>query len=114
MHGWTKGARWTTLIWHRIQYYLRKQKVWTVAGGADGPVFDLQSVAKIKTLLMDGESDRLEFEKVEGIKIPIKCWHWNAPYEEIDPPILELISLGITAESGSGVGVSANVDVSAP
>jgi hypothetical protein len=114
MHGYTKGARLCTLIWWRVQHYMRKQKMFNLGAGADGPVFDLQTVAKIRLLEMDGASDRLEFETVEGIKIPLKCWHGWAPYEEVDPTILSTITLGITSEEGSGVGVSANVDVSAP
>jgi hypothetical protein len=110
-HGFTKGSRLCTLIWWRINYWLKKQKLYTTAAGADGPTFDLQAVSKIRLLEIDGESDRVEFDKVEGIKIPLKVWHGNAPYEEIDPTTLELITLGITSEEGSGVGVSANVDV---
>jgi hypothetical protein len=110
MHGFTKGDRLKSLIWWRIQHYLMYQRLPI----DDGYTFDLQAVSKIRTLEMDGETEWLAFDSVEGIKIPLKCWHGWAPYEEIDPTILELVTLGITSEAGSGVGVNANVDVSAP
>jgi len=111
LHGFTKGQRYSSLIWWRIQYWLKKQKWFTLPAGASGPSYDLQDVGKIRLLEFDGSSDRVEFAQVEGIKIPIKVWHGYAPYHEADPPILELLTLGITSEEGSGVGVSANVDV---
>ena len=114
LHGFTKGSRFCSLVWWTLHKYLYNQKLWTVAAGADGPTFDLQDVSKIRLLEMDGVSTRVEYAEVEGITIPLKCWHGFAPYEEIDPAILELVTVGITSEEGMGVGVDADVDVSAP
>ena len=110
IHGYTKGQRLTTLIWWRIQYYLKHQQL-PAEVPTDEATFDLQGVSKIRTVEMNGSSDRFEFEKVEGMRIPLTVWHGYAPYEAIDPPIMELISLGITSEAGSGVGVEADIDV---
>ena len=110
MHGLTKGDRLCTLIWWRIKHHLSRQKL----GDSDAPTFDLQAVSKIRTITMDGSSERVIYDIVQGIKIPLTVWHGNAPYEEVDPAVLDLITLGITSEDGAGVGVSANVDVSAP
>jgi hypothetical protein len=106
-HGFTKGARLCSLIWWRIKHWLSVQQL----PATGDSVFDFQAVSKIRTLEIDGSSDRVEFDNVEGIKIPLKVWHGHAPYEEVTPTTLELISLGITSEEGSGVGVSADVDV---
>ena len=113
MHGFTKGSRLSTLIWWRLQYYLKHQTL-PPCVASDDVTFDLQSVSGIRTVEMLGESDRLEFDKVEGFRQPLKIWHGEAPYAKIPPATLDLIQLGITAEAGSGVGVSADVDVSAP
>jgi len=108
--GPTKGQRWCTLIWWRLQYLLKHQTLPTEVPD-DEVVFDLQSVSKIRTVEMDGSDQRFEFEDIEGMRIPLKVWHGYAPYEQIDPPTMELIELGITSEAGSGVGVEADVDV---
>lgn len=110
IHGLTKGDRLCTLIWWRIKHHLARQKL-----GPDAvPVFDLQEVSKIRTLEMTDSSERVVFDIVQGMKIPLTVWHGFAPYEEVDPAILELISIGITADAGAGYGVDADVDVSAP
>jgi hypothetical protein len=108
MHGYTKGGRWTSLIWWRIKHWLSVQQL---PGVGTGPVFDFQAVSNIRTLELDGSSDRFAFDSVEGIKIPLKVWHGATPYEEADPTVLEMISIGITSEAGTGVGVDADVDV---
>lgn len=108
MHGFTKGQRYCSLMWWRIKHWLSVQQLPAVG---TGPVFDFQTVSGIRKLELDGSSDRFALDSVEGIKIPLKVWHGATPYEEVDPPILELISLGITSEAGSGVGVDADVDV---
>jgi hypothetical protein len=108
IHGFTKGQRYCSLMWWRIKHWLSVQQL---PGIGTGPVFDFQAVSGIRTLELDGSSDRFAFDSVEGIKIPLKVWHGVTPYEEADPTILELISLGITSEAGSGVGVDADVDV---
>ncbi len=114
MHGFTKGDRLCSLIWWRIQYWLKKQKLFTAAAGADAPTFDLQTVSKIRTLEMNDTDKRFQYDSIEGLKIPLKVWHGFAPYEEVDPAVLDLISVGITAAAGAGYGVDADVDVSAP
>lgn len=111
MPGFTKGDRLCTLMWWRIQYWLKKQKLFTAAAGADAPVFDLQAVSKIRTLEMNDADERFQFDSIEGLKIPLTVWHGHAPYEEVDPAYMELIELGITSESGTGVGVEADVDL---
>ena len=114
LHGYSKGQRFSTLMWWRIQYWLKKQKFFTADAGPDVPTFDLQAVSKIRTLEMNDSSERVGYAFAEGLKIPLKVWHAFAPYEEVDPAILNLITLGITSEAGAGVGVIADVDVSAP
>lgn len=114
IHGYTKGQRFSTLMWWRIQYWLKKQKLFTADAGIDEPSFDLQSVSKIRILEMNDPGERVGYSFAEGLKIPLKVWHAFAPYEEVDPAVLDLIALGITSDAGAGVGVSANVDVSAP
>ena len=114
MHGYTMGQRLCTLMWWRIKHWLSVQKLYTAAGGADAPTFDLQAVSKIRTLEMNDSSERVGYAFAEGLKIPLTVWHGFAPYEEVDPAVLDLISLGITSEAGTGVGVDADVDVSAP
>ena len=108
MHGLTKGDRLCTLMWWRIKHHLAKQKL---GSSVYGPTFDLQDVSKIRTLEVTGSSERVSYDIVQGIKIPITVWHGHAPYEEVSPPILEMIELGITSEEGSGVGVEADVDL---
>lgn len=112
VHGYTMGERLCSLVWWRIQHWLMYCKLFSLSAGADGPTFDLCETAKIREIALTGNSDRIQFSEVEGIKIPIKVWHGWAPYDEIDPVILRTISLGITAESGSGVSVGATIDVS--
>jgi hypothetical protein len=108
--GPTKGSRWSTLIWWRLQYWLKHQTI-PPEVPSDEVTFDLQSVSKIRTVDWDGYSERFEFDDIEGFRVPLKVWHGYAPYEEIPPTTLELISIGITSEAGSGVGVEADVDV---
>jgi hypothetical protein len=108
--GPTKVQRLCSLIWWRIQYWLKHQTL-PPEVPSDEVTFDLQSVSGIRTVAMDGASERIVFDKVVGIKIPLKVWHGKAPYEEIDPTTLELIEIGITSEEGTGVGVEADVDV---
>jgi len=108
MHGMTKGHRLCTLVWWRIAHALARQKL----GDDLGPSFDLQAVSGIRKIDPLTEStERVLFDIVQGIKIPITVWHGKAPYSEVAPPILELIELGITSEEGSGVGVDADVDL---
>jgi hypothetical protein len=108
--GPTKVTRWCSLIWWRLQYWLKHQTLPAEVPAAQVS-FDLQSVSGIRTVEMDGFSERIVFDKVVGIKVPLKVWHGKAPYTEIEPATMELIEIGITSEAGSGVGVEADVDV---
>ena len=109
--GPTKDSRLCSLMWWRIQHYCYKHKLYTLSAGADAPTWNLQSLGKIRTLEFDGPDTRIDFDKVAGIRIPIKVWHGHAPYEETDPTALDLVSMTITEQAGAGLGVSANVDV---
>jgi hypothetical protein len=108
MHGLTKGDRLCTLIWWRLKHHLAKQKL----GSGFGPSFDLQRVSGIRTIDPLTEStERVMFDIVQGIKIPLTVWHGKAPYSEVVPPTLEMVELAITSKEGSGVGVEADVDL---
>lgn len=109
--GFAKNSRFCSLMWWRIQHYCYRHSMYTMAAGVDGPTWNLQDVGKIRLMEFDGPDERIELAEVEGIKIPIKIWHGNAPYHQIEPVTLEMISMTLTEQAGAGVGVSANVDV---
>jgi hypothetical protein len=108
MHGMTKGQRLCTLVWWRLAHHLARQKL----GDSNGPSFDLQATSGIRKIdPLTENTERVMFDIVQGIKIPITVWHGKAPYSEVDPPILELVDIGITNVEVPKIGIDLDADL---